>query len=636
MGTVHLHPRSSGGRPSLVSFADDLEDQRYECPGLVARRRELLLDDSSLRILVLSGPGGSGKSAALRSIGREARRLGQAVSVVDARAQDVAAELDALADAPARVVLVDEVDLLPGGLTGLAAAIQALPADTRLVLAGRGLPARWLPSALESLTAHVRVPALTPDAADRVLLAHAVDDADVRGVLVRWAGGLPLALVVGARAWAAAGSRPDRLEAALLREGSDDLLAHLAGSAFDELEPELVAALAVAPGLDAALIGHLFPGRTEEVVATLRATGVVESVAGRIALHPTLAEVLADRLRSEEPARLAATTLRVAGHEHSRALLGDPGAVARLAALVRDPALRSGLGSRTPAPCYADRWRPDDAPAVRRRVEAACPGAWSLVGAWAGADLRVVRRADGAVAALVAAMSVRAAERLTGPRRQLIAPVLERARSHGEPERAVITAVQLTVDGSGDPEVDRVRNAAGLAQCGIANPRSDWANLVGDRPAERDVLRAYGYEEVVDLRRTVAGVPVSTWFADTGPGGLAGLLHDAILQEQGGSGGVVEPGLLLAVLEAFDDDAALARLAAGTADLVRSGDVGDLRAWVHAHVTRTLAGEPALLDLIQRRYLTAGGTHESVMRATFLSRATYFRRLRRARDLLVR
>ncbi|WP_157514946.1 hypothetical protein [Nocardioides sp. J54] len=49
----------------------------------------------------------------------------------------------------------------------------------------------------------------------------------------------------------------------------------------------------------------------------------------------------------------------------------------------------------------------------------------------------------------------------------------------------------------------------------------------------------------------------------------------------------------------------------------------------------TLAEEPALLDLVTQRYLTRGAPHESVLRSTYQSRATYFRRLRRARELLL-
>jgi hypothetical protein len=60
-----------------------------------------------------------------------------------------------------------------------------------------------------------------------------------------------------------------------------------------------------------------------------------------------------------------------------------------------------------------------------------------------------------------------------------------------------------------------------------------------------------------------------------------------------------------------------------------------VRARVRSRVLQALESEPALLDLVHRRYLTQGASHDSVIAETFLSRATYYRRLRRARQLLL-
>ncbi|WP_181411143.1 hypothetical protein [Nocardioides humi] len=332
-------------------------------------------------------------------------------------------------------------------------------------------------------------------------------------------------------------------------------------------------------------------------------------------LHPSLAGLLAERLWAEEPERAAATVLRVAAHEHARAAAGESGALPRLAALVRDPGLRAGLGPTTLTRHYADRWRAGDADVVRQALERRYPAVWAVVAPWLGEGARVVRRADGRPVAVVAALALEPAGAVGGARARLVAPVVEHARRQGCAERAVLSAVQLTFDDVGEPEVAWLRNAAGLAQCGVGNPRSDHANLVGDLPEERAVLEAYGYAEVPDLRREVDGVPVTTWVADVGPGGLAGLLYAAVVAEQGRP---AAPGgdRLLAALETFPT----------------AGE--QVRAWVRSRVDDVLAAEPALHDLVVRRYLTAGATHESVMRSTYLSRATYFRRLRRVRDLL--
>ncbi|MBM0126220.1 hypothetical protein [Pimelobacter simplex] len=611
MGIVRLRTGQPAG-PTLGSYAATLDARRYACPADLDRRLDLLLDPAGpLRLLVLTGRAGLGKSAGLREAGRRAERTGRRVMALDARVDDVLAALEAV-DGPGRVVLVDEVDALGPALGALVAALAALPDDARVVLAGRTLPPRWLPDPYAALAVQVRLSGLTPAEADALLVRWDLDDPGARATLVAHAAGLPLALVLGARAWSAGdgveGGARDLAE--LVRSSGDELVAHLADAALDRLDPDLLAVLVLAAGVDVPMLAALFPGRVDDLVAALRETSVVESVGNRLVLHPSLAGQLAHRLRVEEPMRAAAAVLRVAEHERARAVAGEAGALPRLAALVADPGIRAGLGPTALSRHYADRWRAGDAAVVRRELETRHPGVWPVVEPWLP-GARVVRRADGHPVALVSALAMSAAEAMTGPRHRLVAPVVEHARRAAASDRAVLSAVQLTFDDAGEQEVVWVRNAAGLAQCGIGNPRSDHVNLVGELPGERAVLEAYGYAEVAGLRREVDGVPVTTWVADVGPGGLAGLLHAAVVAEQGGP----------------DID-----LVAAIEDYSASGE--PVRARVRARVAELLGDEPALHDLVVRRYLTAGATHESVMRATYLSRATYFRRLRRARETL--
>ncbi|WGY01734.1 hypothetical protein QI633_24765 [Nocardioides sp. QY071] len=612
MGIVRLRTGQPAG-PTLASYAATLDARRYACPADLDRRLDLLLDPvGPHRLLVVTGRAGSGKSAGLREAGRRGERSGRGVVALDARVDDVLARLEAV-EGPGRVVMVDEVDALGPALAALVAAIARLPDDACVVLAARTLPARWLPDPFAALAVQVRLAGLTPAEADALLVRWGLDDPAARATLVAQAGGLPLALVLGARAWAAAAGAGDgdRDLAELVRSSGDELVAHLTDAALDRLDPDLLAVLVLAAGVDVPMLAALFPDRVEELVAALRETSVVEAVGHRLVLHPSLAGQLADRLRAEEPVRAAAAVLRVAEHEHARAVAGEAGALPRLAALVADPGIRAGLGPTTLSRHYADRWRASDAAVVRRELAVRHPGVWPVVAPWLGEGTRVVRRGDGRPVALVAALAMSAAEGITGPRRRLVAPVVEHARRAGGPDRAVLSAVQLTFDDVDEAEVVRVRNAAGLAQCGIGNPRSDHVNLVGDLAEERAVLEAYGYAEAVSLRREVDGVPVTTWVADVGPPGLAGLLHAAVVAEQGG------PEVdLVAALE----------------DYPAAGE--PVQARVRARVAELLAAEPVLHDLVVRRYLTAGATHEAVMRATYLSRATYFRRLRRAREIL--
>lgn len=200
----------------------------------------------------------------------------------------------------------------------------------------------------------------------------------------------------------------------------------------------------------------------------------------------------------------------------------------------------------------------------------------------------------------------------------------------------VVTAFQLSFDDLDEEAVTWTRNAAVLEQCGLGNPRVDVTNLVGESEPERRALLAWGYEEIPELARTVHGVPVTSWWADAGEAGAAGMLYAAIVAEHGLAGAeVVVGGALLAALEGFHSDRALAALP-GAPDGVAVAQAADqVRARVRSRVLQALESEPALLDLVHRRYLTHGASHDSVIAETFLSRATYYRRLRRARQLLL-
>ena len=145
------------------------------------------------------------------------------------------------------------------------------------------------------------------------------------------------------------------------------------------------------------------------------------------------------------------------------------------------------------------------------------------------------------------------------------------------------------------------------------------------RYSDREELPLDGVRDREAERRSRPG----PWSAPTADGPLSARLSLP------GSKSLTNRELVLAALEGFHDDGILAGLPLPGVGTVAGASVEDVRAWLRARVADALAAEPALLDLVTRRYLTPGATHEGVLRSTYLSRATYFRRLRRARELLV-
>jgi len=615
------------GGPTLEQHARDVTAARYVRPTVVAVASGQLLDPAAThRILVVTGRAGAGKSAALESIALDATELGRTARWLDA--SDLGGH-GVESVGPDDVVLVDDVEPAPG----LGATLALLPAGVRVVLAGRHLPARWLPGPLDRLAHRVQLAPLSEPESLELVRRLGVGGEPVRTAIVRWAGGLPLALVVAARL--AHRSSGPSFETLLHTEGTAELLERLAGHALDRLDDDVLAVLALASRADHALLEELFGDRAEKLVSEARATGLVEVIDRGLALHPSVAHAHAGRLRSNHPARAATWTLRIAAHEHRRATSGDPAALARLAALVGDPNLRTGLDAPSRTGHYGDRWRAGDAALARAALESQAPGAWSLVAPWCDERTPVVRRADGRVVALVATTPLTTTGGLESPRRRLLEPVLAYLEEHGVPgDSTVLTPVQVTFTDRSVPEVAAIRNAAALTTCGVANPRRDVVNLLGDDPLESATLRAFGYVEVPELRRTLDGVPVATWIADVGPGGLAGMLFRTIGAEHVEHMTKPAPGDLARAVESFFSDGALARLDVAPRGLAEADAAERVRTWARSRVLEGLADEPHLADLVLARYLSPGANHDSTMRTLYLSRATYFRRLRAARERL--
>jgi hypothetical protein len=528
----------------------------------------------------------------------------------------------------------------------LGRTLAGLPGSTRVVTAAADHPHDWLPAELEPLVATLRMPALDTEHSDQVLRLHGVDNAGARQAISAWACGLPLALVLGAAAWVEHGAAAIEPGGVVLTETADDLVGHLSGLALDQLDTELLEVAAVASWVDESLLADVLPERdAHDALTTLASYSFVERSGAGFTLHPLVAHAVAERIR-HDGMRVSDLVLRIASHLRDRAILGDARALHQLARLTEDPSLRAGMAPAHSATLYGDDVRPAE---VDEILGWAPDGLADALRPWllpqSAASLRtptqVMRHTDGRVVGAAIALPLSEATALARAdeaRSELITPLLDYAARNGIDDRVVISPFQLLAPGAAeeDPNVMALRNGHTLRRCRVPNPRFDLVNEFGWSEFERVVVADCGYVEVPELRREVRGHEVRTWVADVGPSGLVGLLFRAVASEHGIT--LPEPRtrgeLVLAALDDFHDDGVLAALPSAPLGHELRYAADCVRTWVRRTMLAALHDQPGLAGLLEQRYLEPAATHDQVMRATFLSRATYFRRLRTARELV--
>ncbi|KAA1418627.1 hypothetical protein F0U44_09000 [Nocardioides humilatus] len=651
----HLaHRRTAGSSDQaadLATLAGTVDERRYVCPDALDRRLDQLLDDvGDSRLLLLSGSGGSGKSAALREAARRGERLGYHVVALDGRHMTAAGVrlTDLLGDLPDRelLILIDELGHLGARAQALGRVLASLPGSTRVVTAAPTHPEGWVPTELTPLVASLRMPALDTEVSEEVLRRHGVTDPEACAVITAWACGLPLALVLGAAAWVEHGAAAIEPGGAVLAATAGDLVGQVSGLALDQLDGELLEVAAVAGWVDEALLTDVLPERDgQSLLATLASYSFVERSGSGLTLHPLVAHAVAERVR-HDGMQVPGLVLRIASHLRDRARAGDTRALHQLAGLSEDPRLRAGMAPAPTATLYGDDVRPNEADQIGRWLPSGLADAvrpWlqpPTAESWRS-PAQVVRHTDGRLLAVALAMPLSEAAALVrtdDARAELIAPLLAWAEEQGIADRVVLSPFQLLAPGAAeeDPNVVPLRNGLALRRCRVPNPRFDLVNEFGWSDGDRAIMTDCGYVEVPELRRTVGGEEVRTWFADVGPCGLVGLVFRSIAAEHGID--LPEPrtqgDLVLAALDDFHDDACLAGLPCAPLghDIGHAAD--RVRTWVRRAMLAALHDQPDLARLLEQRYLEPAATHDQVMRTTFLSRATYFRRIRTARELV--
>lgn len=651
------------GRPRLTDHLASLDAARFVGRGTVLDWVDRLLAGALLtRVALVHGPGGIGKSALLREIGRRAsRRHHRQVWMVDARAlEPVPGELEkVLADAkdrPGAVVLIDSFERILAQDSLLRDRIlPGLAADAVVVVAGRQAPGpAWFRGGWEHVSAEVALGPLPPDEARALLAALGVADPAVAEPLVDWADGSPLALNLAASTPA----HGDVLDLAGV-DLNHLIVRRLAGDELGGMDGAVVEVVAVARAVDARLLAAVLPGRsTRAANETLRRCSVAEPVGARVTLHDLVRSALRDNLRRRDPQRYGRLRCRIADHLHARATAGESRLLSELVELIDDPAVRWGLGADVTGRFRIDPWRPDEAAGlVEAYVSRMGDRRWwddlaSLL-AHAPETGLLARDLDGTPLAFCVATPARQAPAAV-EHDPVLAPVLAHAHAR-RGDRAVIFRESFGVAGATGQAAVSALHLSAILRSGEPNVERSYILDTAVDAESLAFFKAVGAVHHPGLDTTVDCRHVECWVIDHGPGGVLGQVRDAVYAEAG----IAAPSraqrrhedlhqAVVDALRAFNRPDILATnplLAhpmfssrAGHGD--EEGATADTQlAELRAAMTRAVAttfgtghDDRVLRQVVELGDLDPTVNHDQAILRLAISRSTYYRHLRQARQ----
>lgn len=601
------------------------------------------------------GPAGIGKTALLREATERAVASGYDLVWIDGR--DIAPVPDQLEDAlgdPAErkrpLVVLDSfehVEVLGGYLRRVL--MPALPAGAAVLIASRRASGpEWAEPRASATAAEtavrdeagfvsLRLAPLDSGASAEVLRRHGLD----RGAAERardWAHGNPLALELAATS-VGDGSRPAAAAGAGLDE---DLVARLVA---ERLQGPHLATLAIAAiarvttpdlladsllGADAATEWRWLCGRD-----------FIEPRGLGVAPHELVREAIRACLRRDHPLVERELRRRVADHLYAVGTgPAGPLAVTDLAELADSPALHWGFSWRASARLRVDGLRADDLEAVDRAVAGhrhavVWEGSRALLEA-APEHATVARDSDERLCGLTLSLTPGTAP-AAADEDPILGPRIAHARRLDRPD-SVIWRDMIAVAPDRDPDLFGLLGMAGMLAATSGSPRYGYLPINPALPGARDFAAAGGAVHIPELDARVGEETVECHLIDWGPGGVLAALHAHVYRELGLSKPARPEATrtvsVATVREAFrhfgvPTELAASPLASGESVVERCDSVRDTLIDAVDRAFGETPGDQLTQTALRRGYLERSATQEAVAADLHLSRAAYFRRLRR-------
>jgi AAA ATPase domain len=605
---------------------------------------ELFVDEPPANVVLVHGPAGIGKSTLLREVVRHGEQCGWQPHWIEGR--DLLRLPGALEDAltGARqeerpLIVFDSYErMTPLGGYLQRSVLPTLPERAIVVVARRGLPEpSWSAGGWETVVREVELGPLSRAESRELLRLAGVEDQGLVKQAVLWSGGSPLALALTAEPgvrWRPAVEGGGPADPGVIRA----LVRRLAGSELEGAQFAVLGVAAIARLTTVDLLRHVLPETDgQEAYQWLASRTFTEPLGDGVTLHELVGKALRADLPRRDPSRQQELRRRIADYLHAHAVAGNLLLSVDLAHLIENPAIRWGYSWEGSVRYRIDSVRPGDAEAVRDVLtDRGHGGWWPLLERFfdeAPARIGIARDQEEGLAGYLVSVTPRNAPSFAAAD-PLLGPWLAHARSRSPSGNAVLwhDAVDLAERCSG---VQAMLGVAGIMQSGLTNPRLAYLPIHPRLPEALEFAKVLGARHVPELDLQLAGVQVECHVLDYGPGGLLGAQRDVVYAETGFRPPHPAPIDVEVVRQALRDLGVPSRLAAnelatGEALEERAESVRARLADAADHAFGETADERLLRRVLVRGYMDPAPSHELAAKELNLSRAAYFRRLKRA------